>query len=80
MQSRLRSSALEADAPTNHWGSHPQNAKKLPEGSFLYYVPGGILSLQSRLRSSASEADAPTNHWGSHPQNAKKASRRKLFL
>gem|GEM_PF-5095239 len=35
MQSRLRSSAHEAYAPTNHGGSHPQNAKKLPEGSFF---------------------------------------------
>ncbi len=78
LQSRLRSGANEANAPTNHWGSHPQNAKKTSQRKFSFYTSQEGYSLQSRLRSGANEANAPTNHWGSHPQNAKKTSQRKF--
>ncbi len=42
LQSRLRSIPFEAYAPTNHWGSHPLYAKKLPEGSFFFTSQEGF--------------------------------------
>ncbi len=42
--------AIDADASTNLRGSHPLYAKKLPEGSYFFDVPGGIRTPDRRLR------------------------------